>query len=250
MPRIFDCFTFFNENDVLEIRLEELYPVVDKFLIVESNVTFRGEYKGLNFDFDRFSKYFDKIIYDPCEYNPNIFSSAWEREIHQRNHISQIKNRLELDDIVIISDVDEIPRRSVIENIELNYHARLRLDKFSYGINMLTDEGNSAVRVVRAQALKDKTPQEIRKSEPSHIIDNAGWEFSSLGTAEEILYKLKSFSHSEFDTPQLTVEALKERMANGEDIVGRGMKHTIVDIDDTWPEAIKNNPEYWSKYKW
>lgn len=254
MPRIFDCFTFFDEFDVLELRLEELYPVVDHFIIVEADRTFRGEMKGYSFILDapRWEKYADKIIHAQMKLPRGIKTEAWTREFRQRNHI---KNTLKLinpdqDDIILISDVDEIPRRSVIENLEMNAYVKFFMEKFSYGINMKTGEGNTAARAVRWSELRKTTPQKVREASPSHTIYDAGWEFSSLGTPDRILKKLKSFSHSEFDTPDLTIEVLESRMARGQDIVGRDFYHEIVEVDDTWPEGIKNNREYWSKYEW
>lgn len=252
MPKIFDCFTFFNEVDVAHIRFEELYPVVDHFVIVQARQTFRGKPHTPLLDDN------PEPIYPSFELDPKYIvvtldelpgDTPWQREVYQRNYIAEVlKGLAQPDDTIIISDVDEIPRRSMV--VPVSRPTRLRLKKFSYGINMLTDEGNTSVVMTPYEDLTYRTPEEMRRNGISEIMDDAGWEFSSLGTPEEILVKLKSFSHSEFDTPDLTVEVLRERMAKGQDIVGREFYHSIVPVDDTWPEAIKNNREYWRKYEW
>lgn len=246
MPKIFDCFTYFNEEDTLEIRLEELYPVVDRFVIVYSSMTFRGNSHDYTWNSERFAKYDDKIYVGWTK--DLIGDSAWDREVWQRNLIQYPLIHAKPEDTIIISDVDEIPRRSVVKPVDEEH--RLLLDKYTYGLNMLTDEGNSVVRMLPYGHFNSRTIEEIRRGDAGKLISDAGWEFSSLGTPEEILVKLKSFSHSEFDTPDLTVDVIKERMSRRQDIVGRDFYHRIVEIDDTWPEAVKNDRQYWSKYEW
>jgi len=90
MPRIFDCFTFLNEFDLLEIRLHELAQVVDRFVIAESPVTFTGRPKPLHFldNRARFAAFADKIIHIVVDDQP-VTDSAWEREWHQRNALER-----------------------------------------------------------------------------------------------------------------------------------------------------------------
>lgn len=247
MPRIFDCFTFFNEQDVAAIRFEELGPVVDYFVIVEAAVTFRGNPKAINFDSDKFKKQWrHKFIHVTIDELPG--KTPWEREIYQRNFIATaIKDLTKPDDTIIISDADEIPRHSVVKPVDREH--RLLIDKYSYGINMLTDEGNSSVRMLPYRDIGTRTMEEIRRGDAGELIHNAGWEFSSLGTPADIMTKFKSFSHTEFDEV-ISESIFAERMARGEDLLGRNIKMTPVEIDDTWPEAIKNNRDYWSRYEW
>lgn len=247
--RIFDCFTFFNENDLAALRFEELAPVVNAFIIIEAGQTFRGNPKPVNFNPDAFKKeYRHKLHHFVLPRLPG--NTPWEREIFQRNYIAEALKHFSPfpEETVIISDVDEIPRREVVKVVDREY--RLLLDKFSYGINMLTDEGNSVVRMLPYSDIGDFTIEEVRRGWSGTPIENAGWEFSSLGTSEDILLKLKSFSHQEFDTPELDLGIIERRMADRQDIVGRDMYHRIVEVDDTWPVGIKNNREYWSKYEW
>src|SRR6478735_8821010 len=226
MPAVFDCFIFFNENDLMQIRFEELYAVVDHFVIVEADKTFRGNDKPFNFDTERFAKHMDKVIYHRVSMPdfPHDPDAAWHREWHQRDEIKQaLVHRTQPDDVILISDADEIPRHSVVRDINttLGGIASLDLRKFTYGLNVQPDEPNTMPKAVRSRLLYKSTPQQLRYSQPGHVIADAGWEFSSLGTPEQILYKLQNFAHSEFDDAELTVENLRRRMYLGQDILGR-----------------------------
>lgn len=248
-----DCFTFFNELDVLKIRLEELYEVVDRFVLVESNKTFRGQPKPYYFseNQDIFEKYLDKIVVVKVEDN-NVFSSdyrleSWEREYWQRNQIMQGIADCADDDIIIISDVDEIPRKSIVSEFNFKTMISIELIGFSYSINM-HDNGYYTIKAVRRSHIS--TPQLIRTTPPEEIIRNGGWHFSSLGDEHHISHKLSSFAHWELDIPEVNnPELIRQRMSAGEDMLGDGRKYTRLSIDDSWPEEIKNNREYWRKYE-
>lgn len=124
--KIYDCFTFFNELELLELRLKILSPYVDYFVLVESNITFRGKNKPFYFDINdtRFKPYVNKIIHIkyeniPQETKPNDYAL----EVQQRNYIlkglQQINNCND-NDLVIISDLDEIPNPSILKHLKEN----------------------------------------------------------------------------------------------------------------------------------
>lgn len=124
--KIIDCFTFFNELDLLEIRLNYLNQHVDYFVIIEANTGFSGIKKDfiLQNNLDRFKEYKDKIIYIPIEM-PEFAGNkktAWKREAYQRNAITLGLDKLKLDpkDIVMIGDIDEIPNNLYTEEIKIN----------------------------------------------------------------------------------------------------------------------------------
>lgn len=247
-----DCFIFFNELDVLKIRLEELYDVVDRFVLVESDKTFRGQPKPYYFEENKadYAKYLDKITHiklvDTNDYGVDEHHEPWEREYWQRNQVMQGLHDCAPDDIIILSDVDEIPRREVIRNIDVKRIANLDLVNFSYSINMRW--GGFTTKVSRYSAIE--TPQQARFEPTEEYIMNAGWHFSSLGDENHISHKLSSFAHWEMDVPERNdPEKIKQRMLAGEDILGDGHKYERLEVDDTWPEEIKNNREYWRKYE-
>ena len=117
-PKIYDCFLFFNELDLLEIKLHELYDHVDYFVLVEAKETFRGQGKQLYFhqNQDRFSKFLDKIIHVKVEERLQT-NNPWDREFFQRNQILRGLKDCYDDDIVIIEDLDEIVRASKLPEI-------------------------------------------------------------------------------------------------------------------------------------
>lgn len=114
MPKVYDCFTFFNELDLLEIRLNELDPVVDRFVLVEATVTQRGQPKSLFFreNRERFTKFLPKIehvVVEDMPAGPQTKSNNWKRENFQRRAIMRGLASAQADDFVLISDLDEIP---------------------------------------------------------------------------------------------------------------------------------------------
>lgn len=252
---IYDCFTFFNEFEILDIRLEELSPVVDCFVIVESNLTFSGREKPylLSDNLESYSAYSDKIRIVKSVSDPSL--NSWGREYAQRTDIGYGLYDAWPNDIVIVSDADEIPRRSTIYTLDTSLEKQaIGLDVFYYGLNTMSVGDEHTIRAVQykhfneiggAQLVRTENPDSMHKQE------HAGWHFSYLGDVEHIINKFRSFSHTELDRADTNdPDTLMERMRAGRDLWGDGHQYTIVNIDDTWPEAIKNNREYWRKYEW
>ena len=128
--KIIDCFIFYNELDMLKFRLDYLYDTVDKFILLESTVTFIGAQKELYFQKNKelYEAYKDKIIHvivddlpddDPSK---NAIDNAWVREKLQRNLLDRGISQLKLDDndIIVITDLDEIPDRKTLESLKTN----------------------------------------------------------------------------------------------------------------------------------
>ena len=225
--KIIDSILFFNELDLLELRLEELYDHVDMFLIVESDKTFTGKPKPLFYknNSKRFLKWSDKIYHYVVDDMPisvtntelNSFTLIesqktieFYREAHQRNSIGMALKELDIkfDDIVIVSDVDEFPNTNIFKN--LNTHLpygpvvfkqkwlvwNKRLEKMHYWM------GSTAFYYSHFVS-NNKIFQEIRDerwSENKTIFytqENGGFHFSWFGDFDFIREKLKSFSHIE-----------------------------------------------------
>jgi beta-1,4-mannosyl-glycoprotein beta-1,4-N-acetylglucosaminyltransferase len=251
---IYDCFTFFNEIDILQMRLEELGPVVDKFIIIEMNRTFQGQPKGSTIYQNRgkFGKYEGKMRTFLEECPPEI-TNPWEREYWQRNRIrTRVSNeRPKEDDIILVSDADEIPRRSVVEALDPQPVQSIALDAYYYGLNVSGGHCHTS-RAARWSYAQTITTQELRTLDPPpNIVYDGGWHFSYLGDADHIAEKFRSFAHFELNRPDTTnPEILRQRMEAHADLWGDGHHYEVLEIDDTWPEAVKNNREYWSKYEW
>ena len=115
--KVYDCFIFFNELELLKVRLEELNPYVDKFVLVESHETFSGKDKPLYYSENKelFKEFEDKIIHVVLP-KTNL-NGTWQREAHQRNQIVRGLQGCQKDDIIMVSDLDEIPRGSQLNQV-------------------------------------------------------------------------------------------------------------------------------------
>lgn len=245
---IVDGFIFYNEVDILKIRLEELYPIVDRFVIVEASHTFRGNPKTsvFNENIDKFERYLDKITLIWCDLS-GYYKDAWAREEAQRNAIGEGFKDLKSSDIVMVSDVDEIPRRSIVNRLRKTKSMYgIVLQRYQYGINIKMIDDNHTIKVLPYKLFT--TAQEIRYAHPVPLIQDGGWEFTSVGSAEHIANKLKNYSHAELDIPEYTdVSNLQRRINNLDDMFDRNIQHERVEIDDSFPEEIKNNREYYKR---
>ncbi|MGL4495214.1 MAG: N-acetylglucosaminyltransferase [Beijerinckiaceae bacterium] len=270
--RVFDGFTFFKELDVLEIRLNELAPVVDRFVIVEATQTFAGKPKPLTFmeNRDRFAPFFDKIIHVVVDDFPPA-RSAWDREFHQRRAIMRGLGDAAPDDFVIISDVDEIPRRTALERVladgsGANAFTVFGMQEFHHRLNLHRDGfiwwlGS---RMVPRHLLRD--PQALRKLKaiPSksapwmgplmrawqstgvfrhpvryNLIEDGGWHFTSMGSAADVAEKIRSYSHQEFNTPEFIAEdRIEGLIASGRGLLIPDVKLRMADITKELPAHI------------
>ncbi len=242
-PMVYDCFLFLNELELLDIRLHEMGDVVDKFVIVESAETFRGSPKPFNFALhaDSFHEFADKIIYIPV--NERLATdNAWDREYYQRNQIMRGLIQCQDEDIILISDVDEIVNQagvsamcSAIESGATLYAGASQ----RYHSNYLNSAPGGFWRGTVATTynlLKKVLPQGIRNIKDSVPVIAGGWHFTWQGGVDRDLYKLGAYSHAESDTPE-------EREAKRYKI-DHPYSCQVVEIDDTFPAYVLQNQEY------
>jgi beta-1,4-mannosyl-glycoprotein beta-1,4-N-acetylglucosaminyltransferase len=245
--KIFDCFTYYNEKEILKLRLEELSDYVDHFIIVEASETFTGKSKPYYFDEDPdiFSKWYDKIFLYRIDFKDNNLSS-WDREYIQRNSISDALKNIHIDDedLIIISDVDEIWNYKTVENLRID-NEPVRLDVKQYFWNyhwQVPDHCNQGARpvVCKKNHLESTTPQELR-SMALPTIPNGGWHFSFLGEEDNIKNKIESFAHTEYDKDEFkSDELIMNRIKYGIDPFDRfPLKYQ--EIDDTYPSSLFKN---------
>ena len=245
--KIFDCFMYFDEEVVLDVRLNTLDQFVDYFVIVESKFTHRGDKRKLKFNHEKFKKFKDKIIYLTYEETSNKIETvnyddgeainsgkyilnAALRENGQRNYIQNGLLKADDNDIILISDVDEIPNLSKINFNQFNQKIILfKQNMFYYKFNLYIPN----LKWTGTKACKKKdliNPQWIRNikdrkypffrldtyfSDTKYIsvkiIENGGWHFSNIKNAEQIKYKLKSYlHHREFDLKPLTTKEIEK----------------------------------------
>jgi len=230
---IVDSFTFYNELDMLEYRLNVLNDYVDKFILVESVCTFVGHPKELYYQLnkERFKKFEDKIIHvvvDDPPYSLNE-NKQWENEKHQRNAIERGFVDLEDSDIIILGDLDEIPSESVLNSLRFNGIqgiAQLEQEFYYYNFNSKMDHLWYFQKVINySYYLKiNGSLHDIRMS-GWETIPNGGWHLSYFGNSEFISNKIKNFSHQEYNNPHFTEpELIKNRITSGIDLFERGNK--------------------------
>ena len=262
--KIYDCFMYFDEEVVLDVRLNTLNEFVDYFVIVESSFTHKGDPRKLKFNHKKFEKFKDKIIYivdeeiysqtekikiDDSEDEKSrkaIFNAAY-RENGQRNLISKGIEGANKEDFIMISDVDEIPKLSGLNFNSLNEKIILfKQDMFYYKFNLklpnLIWTGTKACRkknLVNPQWLrniKDRKYPFFRidtffsntKYTSVKVINDGGWHFSNIKTPKEIEFKLRSYlHHREFDLNPLSVEQINEIIKNKQAIYDLKVDKTV-----------------------
>lgn len=243
--KIYDCFPIFNELDLLECRLEELYDHVDYFIISESSETFQGNPKPLYFleNKVRFSKYLDKIrhvISDPLP--PTV--NTWARERHQRCAVYQALYDVEDNDILLIMDADEIVRAEKLPEITAHLHDNKNEQSVLFlSLYGATQFINSTYgQWVKAYAtlwktVKTQNVDHIRINcqdfmNVDNILKNAGWHFSSLGGLQNWRTKFESFSHREANTEENKSAACYFHTLRGK---------KVLEIDETFPQYIQDH---------
>ena len=249
--KIFDCFMYFDEEVVLDLRLNMLDPYVDYFVIVESIFTHKGEKRKLKLNQEKFSKFKKKIIYLTYDQNPEEIENindddsegeksrkyilnAANRENGQRDYIIKGLNNAQDDDLILISDVDEIPNLEKLDIKKIDREIILfKQNMFYYKFNLkLPNLIWSGTKGCKKKILK--SPQWLRNvkdkkysffridtyfSNKKYInlrfIDNGGWHFSNIKTANEIELKLKSYlHHREFDINPMTISEIENIIKN------------------------------------
>jgi beta-1,4-mannosyl-glycoprotein beta-1,4-N-acetylglucosaminyltransferase len=255
--KVFDCFMFLNELDIIEMRMNILNDYVDYFVITESDLTFSGNEKPFIFEkhSDKFEKFKDKIIYNKVIVPKNI-SITWDREIFQRNSSTNIlKDYAENCDLILTSDADEIPSTEILEYIDDWYDENqlfhLQQKMFVYYLNNYSNDHWFGTRACSYGYLKNKTIDDIRQHTEDEdkligsIITNAGWHFTYLGGEDQIKIKINSFSHQEHNTEYVR-HNIKKSIDLNVDVFGRNSSYKVVEIDDTYPKYILDNFEKYS----
>jgi beta-1,4-mannosyl-glycoprotein beta-1,4-N-acetylglucosaminyltransferase len=223
-------------------------------------MTHSGKSKNLRYleNSNRYKKYQDKIKYIVYDQFPTQYTS-WMLENNQRRFmITAIPTSIKDSDLVFISDVDEIPRRSFMEKIVKDHYrnnsiafpvtlcTQLYYNKLTYKVTEPDEFHNwRGTVVIDGKTLKQNSDlhwyRHYKDTFPN--IKNTGWHFSYLGDEKQIIEKIESFAHTESDTPEIK-ETIRNNLDKCVDLFGRTeykMEH--VEVDDTYPELVKNNIE-------
>ena len=283
MGKIYDCFLFFNELELLELRMNILNDVVDYFVIVESTKTFSSQSKKLFYNENKslFEKFKDKIIHVIIDNTPDNFlsinynsintendllenrilkyvdeSSGWPRyetqwgvEIFQRESIIKGLSNCDESDIIIVSDVDEIPNPDELFKLRNNFNnsdvVELKQKMYYYFINVLKETNWSGPKICSYGFLKEISLNNLRQNKfTNRIINDGGWHFSFMGGEEKIIEKINAYAHQEYNKPHY-LENVKNNIMTDNDLFFRGSL-SKVEVDNTYPRYILENME---KYK-
>lgn len=251
-PRIIDTFMFNNELDMLDCRLYELHDAVDAFVLVESERDHQDHRKPLWFaeHAERFAAYRDKIVHvvvsDGLLPSKRNDPDPWARELSQREFIAHGLRRLAVDDhdIVLQSDVDEIPRPLQTRNVRPKGFWRFAQRGHFWAVDWLypqpwygTVAGTAAHIATMPSGSQFAYMRHVRTSAvcPPHLTD-AGWHLSWLGGVDAALRKVGSFCHPEVEQQIRTGLEQDRFLRDGYHV--DGLKMQPVDVDDSWPRWI------------
>ena len=265
--KIYDCFSYWDEDLLLDLRLNILNEYVDYFVIVEGNKTWQNNYKKLRFDIDKFPKFKKKIIYIPVEDMPDG-DDPYLRENFQRNCILRGLKHSSEDDIIIISDLDEIPNPKKIKEFKIDmkyaafkqkhYYYKINLQStinpYWHGSRICVKKFLKSPQWLRNLKFKKRPFWRIDKLRLNNIIENGGWHFCNLKSAEQLLYKYRNLCETndpyhfkeKIDVKYLQIEEIEKKILLGSDIIGRKEFYKAQAIDNSFPNYILKNLK---KYK-
>jgi len=201
MSKIVDTFLFFNELEMLDFHLHEMNDIVDYFIIGESEETFSGKAKPMLYleNASRYEQFAHKIIHIPIKAQTN--------------------------DILIVSDVDEIADHNTlrkISKIPLDLVYTLEQDTYYYNINSRLAERQCCTNLCSVSYARNHSLQEIRFRTRAAILRPGGWHFSYFGSAKSIVTKIENFSHQDLNKPQIkNLDRIETVINNGADLYGR-----------------------------
>lgn len=243
---VIDCITFNGEHDLFEIRYSILKDYVDQFIVCEARTTFSGKPKELTFDVKKYPdvKYFiipENYTEDEkrlAEESPNtIGAEHWKREFLQKESIKKALTHLDNDDIVYISDCDEI-----YEPIIAYQPTKLRHKVYTYYLNNRSSEDFWGTLVCRYEYIKENCLNHLRSTNHYKSLIEYGWHFTSLkdGLRQKLL---DSYTEESYATPEVMAR-LDKNIENSKDFLGRDFKYRLDESD--WPAYLKQNRH---KYK-
>jgi beta-1,4-mannosyl-glycoprotein beta-1,4-N-acetylglucosaminyltransferase len=276
--KIFDTFTFYNELDLLELRMNILGDIVDYFVINEATITFTGKKKPLYFaeNKERFKKWEDKIIHHVLDDNNQTLEQYWEGVpyhrsmmeddiyklpihyqracFHKDSAIYALLDHAQDDDIILTSDADEIANPEAIKSInewfDPNNHYVLKGPVYYYYLNLLCEKEWMGTRVSTMKMLKTMSVDKLRQShQDAWKVEDGSWHWSFFGDADTVRAKMDAYEHQENNLPQFR-DSMEERIEKGIDPFGRDYLYTpqVVPIDDTFPEYIIKNQDKLAKF--
>ena len=271
MPMIYDCFQFFNELDILKIRLNVLSPVVDRFVISEATETFSGLKKPLYYEENKalFAEFQDKIIHVVVEDTPE--GGTHERDTFQKNAVTRGLADCTDEDIIIFSDLDEIPNPDKIQEIlrdfqkdkiyhfaQRLFYCYLNMEEVSGSLLSYAGEFDGVARkkwigtkMLSYKLLREQNLLlgELRFPERKEIgirVEDGGWHFGYMGghgqkdIKKRVQEKVVSAAHQEYNSRHV-LSNVTDRIKDGKDLFGRNAQFVRCEIDESFPQYIREH---------
>lgn len=262
--KVYDCFCYFNEDLLLELRLKTLWEVVDFFVIVEATYTQSGLQKPLNYSLEQFRPYAEKIRYLVSKECPGGTTDYWANENHQRNEIGRGLWDATPEDLIIVSDLDEIPNPQSIRNYDPQYiRGDFQQKYFSYYFNnqliypakdrvwkgtkittyknfvIFFEEKANNVRSFKSKGIFRSLKRTFFRLFQAQKINNGGWHFTWIMSIDGILGKMDAMAHQENNRPELRDPRYIQRTIQaGRDIVAPLRRYSTVPLDTTFPYPL------------
>ena len=277
---IIDCFPFFNELDLLDIRLKLLDDIVDKVILIESTRTFTLTKKRLfyNENKNRYSKYKNKITHIIVDDSPallnkffvhkpknifwllknkkSIFLNAHDIDFYQKNQVTKGLRNCDENDILILSDLDEIPNPSIFKDLDTLKKGRnaLELDLYCYFLNgkVFDEESKKNIKWTGPSITKFKyfrsfhderhgARNSFRNNKKLQFkkIENAGWHFTYLGGLKSLNFKIKSTAHIELNTRSINTRSnLKNLIDTGVFVGNNKWRAVYKPLESLFPDYL------------
>tara|TARA_E500000178_G_C16971553_1_gene731178 strand:- start:798 stop:1619 length:822 start_codon:yes stop_codon:yes gene_type:complete len=269
MTKLFDCFSYWDEDLLLDLRLHILNEYIDFFVIVEGNKTWQNNPKKLQFDIKKFNKFEKKIIYIPVEDMPEG-DNPWLRENFQRNCISRGLKNADENDLILVSDLDEIPnpknlnlfkkkmKYAVFQQLHFYYKLNLhsQMNPHWYGSRICVKKYLKNPQWLRGLKFKKRPFWRIDKLRLNNIIENGGWHFCNLKKPEQLLHKYKNLCETndpyifkeKINQKYLDINNIKKFINEGKDIIGRNDRFKAVALDNKFPDYLISNVKNYSDW--
>lgn len=271
MRKVYDCFSFFQELDLLELRLQELWDLVDYFVIAEANTTHSGKSKNFVFldNLERFKPYLQKIRYVKVEDMPGVIDgNCWHNERHQRNCLVNGLWDASDNDILLNGDLDEFIRPSSLQEVlndDKHTFWGFRMPVFNFKFNyMWTDP---LIYQVQTQGMTVGTSKRwpnfsyirevygtcwanrptVFSNEWEKCLQHAGWHFSSFGDSELVAAKYRSFAHREVEFLADTMN-VDTYISQNKSPIELSKRFEAVVLDDYFPKTVLENQEKYQNY--
>ena len=266
MSKIIDCITFFDNNFIFDLRYNVIKDHVDYFIVCEYIFDHQNEKKKINFDPQGKYKNDKKVIHLVLKEPFPKKTNRWENQAIQREYLLDYLKFAKPDDYIFFSDPDEIIKPELLNNFILKKKYGIFLHNFyNYKFNLYNSyespwEGSRVCRKKNLQSI-DFMRQKVRskninyrfyridKEKNIQIFHDAGWHFNNIMSPEEISLKLKTFAHSEFSSEKYSsVDVIKKKIENKEDLFERGHKYKSVELDQKFPKYILDNKEKFNEF--